>query len=86
MLEYDKVVALVLKEIYQSDNVRVLAHLQYVDLSAGLIDFDNFHVSFPGSLQGHSLTGLYMGALKDLAKLALTDGLAIEGEEVLDLR
>jgi len=55
----------------------VLAHLEDVDLSPRLVDLDDLHVPFPRRFQRDSLPSLYVSALEHLAKLTLTDCLAI---------
>ena len=77
MLEDNKVVALVLKEVNKPDNVWVLAHLKDVDLSPWLVDLDDFHVPLSSSFESNSLTSLNVRALEHFAKLTLTDCLAI---------
>jgi len=55
ILEYNVVVVRVFEEINELDDVRMLAHLENLDLSSLLVDFDGLHVLLLHSLNSHLL-------------------------------
>lgn len=62
VIEYNIVVVTVLKDVYESDDVGVLTHLEHLDLSSLLEHLDGFHVFLLDSLDGHLEFSLHVGS------------------------
>ena len=60
VLEHNIVIVGVLKLVDQAHDVRVLAHLEHVDLATLLVYLDRLHVLLVHRLDGHLLTCLFM--------------------------
>ena len=63
MLEDNKVVALIFKVVNKLYNVRMLAHLQNVDLSTLLVDLNYLHVFLTCGLDRHPYSFVEMRTL-----------------------
>ena len=59
-LHHDVDVVLILKNVKQSDNVRVLAHLEDFDLTPLQLDVTDRHFFLRHNLDGHAFAGLFM--------------------------
>ena len=59
-LHHDVDVVLILKNVKQSDNVRVLAHLEDFDLTPLQLNVTDCHFFLRHNLDGHAFAGLFM--------------------------
>ena len=73
VVEHDVVGIRVLEQIYQADNVRMLTHLEHLNFSPLLVDFDWFHVLLVDCLDCHLLAVLVVSGQLDETKLALAE-------------
>lgn len=75
----------VFEKVYQPDDVRVLAHFQYIDLLPLLINLNRLHVPLADDFNSSFVArGDMLGELH-LAKLTFTEG-APKGIEICELR
>lgn len=56
MFDDNKMIALIFKIVNKLDNIRVLTHLENIDFSSLLVDFDYLHISLSRSLYSYSLS------------------------------
>jgi hypothetical protein len=56
MFDDNKMIALIFKIVNKLDNIRVLTHLENINFSSLLVDFDYLHISFSRSLYSDSLS------------------------------
>ena len=72
VLEDNIVIIRILKQINQTYNIRMLTHLEHINLSPLLVDLDWFHVLLVNSLDGHFVTCFLVAGEFNLAELAFT--------------
>ena len=69
VLEYDVVELAVFKQVYETNDIRMLAHLEYFNFSSLLVDFNLFHVLLIYCFDGDLLTILLVSSKLDRTKL-----------------